>query len=197
MKPYLVACLLPLLLAGCISSDVETEYPIAAQKADLRDYDSDGVINERDTCTTTPNGSKISNDGCESFYQTDEQKLLKVLFDNDSTDIPSIFATQITEMVTFLEEYPDTEIELQGFASKPGNHEHNMWLSQERAKSVQKMMVSKGVDIERLTIVGFGDSKAVHDGQADQALDRKVVATVVGFKGDVVKEWHIFTTRAK
>jgi outer membrane protein OmpA-like peptidoglycan-associated protein len=197
MKSYLVVCLIPLLLVGCISSDVDTEYPFAEQRADLRDEDNDGVINERDTCTTTPSGATISNDGCESFYQIDEKKLLKVLFENDSTDVPAIFVSQINEMVTFLAEYPETEIELQGFASKPGNHEHNLWLSQERAKAVQKMMIAKGVDAKRLTIVGFGDSQAVHDGEVDQALDRKVVATVIGFKGDVVKEWHIFTTREK
>ena len=119
------------------------------------------------------------------------------MFENDSTDVPAIFVSQINEMVTFLAEYPETEIELQGFASKPGNHEHNMWLSQERAKAVQKMMIAKGVDAKRLTIMGFGDSQAEHDGEVDQALDRKVVATVIGFKGDVVKEWHIFTTREK
>lgn len=173
--------------------------PVSLQAADLADQDRDGVINARDLCKNTPTGASIDNDGCETYYEATEKKQLKVLFANNATEISPLFITQVRTMAEFLTAYPDTSIELQGFASKTGNPEHNLALSKQRATNVRKALISYGVSHTRIKTVGFGDTVTAVKGDTDttHALNRRVVATVVGFHGEVAKEWTIFTTIAK
>ncbi|MCW8344466.1 OmpA family protein [Vibrio sp. ZSDZ65] len=169
--------------------------PLADQKADLIDDDSDGVINARDLCVVTPNGSVIDNDGCEKHIDTTQSMAIRVLFDNNSTTIKSVFQNQIRQMADFLKAYPDTTIEIQGYASIVGNPEKNLVLSQNRADAVRQAIINNGISPNRLTIVGFGDTKPEELGSNEfsHAMNRKVVASVVGYKGEVEKQWTIFT----
>ncbi len=188
--------------ANSKAHDDQYEYlttPVSNQLADLADQDNDGVINARDLCENTPKAASIDNDGCETYYEATEKKQLKVLFANNSTEISPLFITQVRTMAEFLTAYPDTSIELQGFASKTGNAEHNLTLSKQRATNVRKALISYGVSHTRIKTIGFGDTVTAVKGDSDttHALNRRVVATVVGFHGEVEKEWTIFTTIAK
>ena len=194
-------------LATCFSSfvysaDQAEEYsyieaPLATQVADLQDNDKDGVINARDKCTTTPLGSAVDNYGCEKYIESSQTKQLKILFANDSYEINPVFMSQIRIMAQFLEQYSTASIELQGYASKTGNAEHNLTLSKNRAKAVRSALISYGVAPSRVKIVGFGDAVLVNQDttMVAHALNRRVVASVVGYTGDVEKEWTIFTRR--
>ena len=51
---------------------------------------------------------------------------IRVLFANDSDVINPIFTEQIRELSDFLKEYPNTSIEIQGYASRTGTAEHNL-----------------------------------------------------------------------
>ncbi|MEF1308385.1 OmpA family protein, partial [Vibrio owensii] len=50
-----------------------------------------------------------------------------------------------------------------------------------------------------VTIVGYGDTVLASPGtdETSHELNRRVTATVVGYKGEVKKEWTIFTTLPK
>ncbi|SON48745.1 putative Outer membrane protein, OmpA/MotB [Vibrio tapetis subsp. tapetis] len=198
----IVLCAMLALLTSHHSLAQETTYietPVANQKADLTDDDYDGVINARDLCSGTPRTALVNNEGCEEYYENREQKQLKVLFGNNETEISPIFLTQIRTMAEFLDIYPETKIELQGFASRTGNAAHNLELSKTRAQNVRRALIGYGVSHTRIKTVGFGDSVLAVEGdsKANQAMNRRVTASVVGFKGDVVKEWTIFTVRKK
>ncbi|HGE6067859.1 TPA: OmpA family protein [Vibrio cholerae] len=170
--------------------------PLANQIADLQDDDRDGVINARDLCPDTPKGSEIDNDGCGTFVKASQMQQLHILFANNSSSIEPAFLTQIRQMAEFLQTYPSTSIELQGYASKVGSAEHNLALSKQRSESVRDQLLRYGVAPERVNIVGYGDSVLEVEGTDDvsHARNRRVTATVVGYKGEVVKEWTIFTT---
>ncbi|USD66501.1 OmpA family protein [Vibrio sp. SCSIO 43136] len=191
-----------LVLASNTALAEEPEYipvPVAVQTNDLTDDDYDGVINARDTCPNTPRQAEVTNDGCEEYFEATEKRQLKVLFANNSTDVPPAFMSQIRTMAEFLDKYPEASIELQGYASKTGSAEKNLELSKGRAENVRRALISYGVSHTRIKTVGFGDNIDVAGNytEVNQALDRKVVATVVGHQGDVVEEWSIFTTREK
>ncbi|WP_333005083.1 OmpA family protein [Vibrio coralliilyticus] len=175
------------------------ETPLANQLSDLYDDDKDGVINARDLCPDTPLGANIDNDGCGTYVKSEEEMDLHILFENDSSDIQPVFLTQIREMADFLEVYPSTSIELQGYASKVGNRTHNMELSKERAQEVESALINNGVSHTRIKIVGFGDTNLddLGDDEITHAKNRKVVATVVGHKGNFKKEWTIFTKKSR
>lgn len=199
MKKLVLASALGLMLIGC-ANDTE-EYiatPLPDQEADLRDFDSDGVINARDRCPNTPKGAEVSNDGCEEYVEVAEQQTLKILFQNDSTVVNPVFGSQIKGMAEFLKQYPETSVELQGFASAPGANEYNKELSRNRAIVVQDQLVFYGVEPNRIKIIGFGEESSNQgDDPTEEALDRRVEATVVGFKGDFIREWTIFTSLPK
>ncbi|MBL4288511.1 OmpA family protein [Vibrio fluvialis] len=173
--------------------------PVANQVDDLLDDDNDGVINARDKCPDTPSASKIDNDGCGESIKSSHLQQLHILFANDSSDIPPVFLNQIRQMADFLRLYPETSIELQGYASKVGKPEYNLALSKQRSEAVRLQLVRFGVMPKRIRIVGFGDTVLAVEGedQVSHARNRRVTASVVGFKGEVVKEWTVFTTLPK
>lgn len=171
------------------------ETPKPNQVDDLLDEDKDGVINARDLCPQTPAKADIDNDGCGTYIKTEEEMNLHILFQNDSSVIQPMFLAQIREMSDFLEAYPSTSIELQGYASKVGKAEYNQKLSERRAEAVQAALLDNGVASSRVRIVGFGDTRLdeLGDDEVSHAMNRKVVATVIGHKGNVKEEWSIFT----
>ncbi|KGY12601.1 membrane protein [Vibrio tubiashii] len=176
---------------------ISTPEPI--QVDDLIDDDNDGVINARDLCPQTPLNAEIDNEGCGTFIKTEEELSLHILFANDSDEVQPVFLTQIREMAEFLKTYPSTSIELQGFASKVGNEAYNLALSERRASSVKEALLSNGIESKRVQVVGFGDSNLseLGDDPVSHAKNRKVVATVIGHKGNVKEEWSIFTKIGK
>ncbi|EPR4992747.1 OmpA family protein [Vibrio navarrensis] len=202
MKSYtLPFALAAVLVSASILAD-EYDYrptPIADQIDDLQDQDRDGVINARDLCPDTPSTAEVDNDGCGTYIKTSQQMQIRVLFANNSDVINPVFRSQIKELAEFLKLYPSTSIELQGFASRTGNAKLNLELSQRRADNVKEMLVSYGISSNRVRIVGFGDSKLVNEGEDEvsHALNRRVVASVVGHKGDIKEEWTIFTRLPK
>ncbi|MBC7006453.1 OmpA family protein [Photobacterium sp. BZF1] len=187
--------LLTLTLLGC--SVTVDEPPTAEQSRDLRDFDRDGVINARDKCEGTPYRAVVDNDGCPTTVEQEEENDVRVLFANDSDVIPDTFKTEIKRMADFLEQYPETFIELKGYASPVGNAQHNVDLSQRRAKNVRQELINFGVDPNRIKTVGFGDSDPVVavSEEATMTLSRRVIARVMGSQGKVVEEWTIFTIR--
>jgi len=173
--------------------------PPINQVADIEDDDNDGVINARDICPDTPEKSEIDNDGCGTFVKTSKLQNLHILFSNDSSIIPPVFITQIRQMAEFLKTYPSASIEIRGYASKVGDAERNLALSKQRSETVQNQLLRYGIAPDRIRIIGFGDTELASHGdtQVAHALNRRVTATVVGYKGEVVKEWSIFTTLPK
>ena len=192
--------MITLFLTACVSGDKDyIETPKSDQIANLKDADYDGVINARDICPGTPRGAEIDNDGCAEYVEHSDKKELKILFANDSSEISPIFKSEIRTMAEFLIEYKEASIQLQGFASQQGNAEYNIRLSELRASSVRVALIEYGVEPNRIETVGFGDTllTAKGDSAVSHALNRRVVATVVGFRGDVVNEWNIFTRKKK
>lgn len=186
------------LIATPVLAEDEYDYietPTPNQIDDLLDEDKDGVINARDLCPQTPTKAEIDNDGCGTYIKTEEELKLHILFSNDSSEIQPAFLAQIREMASFLESYPSTSIELQGYASKVGSADYNLALSERRAKAVEASLLENGVASDRVRIVGFGDTQleAYGDDEVSHARNRKVVANVVGHKGNVKEEWTIFT----
>jgi outer membrane protein OmpA-like peptidoglycan-associated protein len=59
-------------------------------------------------------------------------------------------------------------IEIQGFTDSTGSEQYNIGLSQRRAQSVERYLVSKGVPLYRISIVGLGEENPVADNKTSQ-----------------------------
>ncbi len=62
-------------------------------------------------------------------------------------------------LATFLNSYPDIEIELSSHTDSRGGTRYNKQLSQKRAESAVKYLISRGVDATRLQPTGYGESQ--------------------------------------
>ncbi|MGF1687817.1 OmpA family protein [Photobacterium japonica] len=184
-------------LAGC-SLEADPP-PVAEQSRDLLDDDGDGVINARDRCPDTPHAAIVDNNGCPTIVEHTDTTELHILFANDSTVIPTDFLPQIEKMAAFLAAYPDTHIELKGYASQVGAHDYNFTLSQRRAEVVRQHLTTLGVTPARIRTVGFGDTQPVSAASEEEAhtLSRRVTARVRGERGSVLNEWTIFSLRTE
>jgi outer membrane protein OmpA-like peptidoglycan-associated protein len=63
-------------------------------------------------------------------------------------------------------------IELQGFTDSTGSEQYNINLSQRRAESVERYLVTKNIPLFRISIVGLGEEKPVADNKTRAGRDQ-------------------------
>jgi len=75
----------------------------------------------------------------------------------------------------------DLIVEISGHTDNTGSEEHNLSLSENRAKAVCDYLIAKGIKKERLLYKGFGSSKAIADNETEEgkALNRRTEFRVV------------------
>ena len=100
----------------------------------------------------------------------------KVLFAYDKSNLSNEAETSLDKLVTVLNNYPDTDIELQGHTDSKGTEEYNQSLSERRANSVSGYLVGQGINNSRLTIKGFGETipKYANDTADGRTQNRRV-----------------------
>lgn len=120
--------------------------------------------------------------------ETDADKMAKALlefgkllvyginFDVNSPVIRPSSYELLDQIVMMMQKYPEWNLEIQGHTDNTGTAAYNLKLSQERAESVKKYLVDKGILAVRLTTVGYGDTMPVADNTMDEgrAKNRRV-----------------------
>ncbi len=138
------------------------------------DSDGDGVIDPNDKCPGTPPGVKVNAEGCPEVGAT-LMSMQGVNFDTDSAKLKAESTTVLDQAVKVLNQQA-VSVRIEGHADSRGSDAYNQSLSEKRAKSVTDYLVSKGVDADRLTSAGYGESKPVvaNDSAAHMAKNRRV-----------------------
>ncbi len=80
-----------------------------------------------------------------------------VLFAFDKSNLTGDAKGSLNKLVTVLNEFPDTNIEVQGHTDSKGRQSYNQSLSVRRAKAVSGYLTSEGVNSSRITTKGFGE----------------------------------------
>jgi OOP family OmpA-OmpF porin len=101
---------------------------------------------------------------------------LAITFDTGKATIKDESMPIIEQMVELMQTSPDLKVEIQGHTDNVGTPEANMKLSQERADAVKKALVERGIAAERMSAVGYGDTKPVADNSTEEgrAQNRRV-----------------------
>ena len=142
------------------------------------DGDGDGIADKDDKCPTVA-GIKANN-GCPEIPKeivTQITKIAsKIFFETGSDKLKSVSKTQLDDLVDILKKYPEAKLAVEGHTDNTGNPEKNVQLSQKRCESVKNYLVSKGIDANRLSATGYGDTKPIADNKtADgRAKNRRV-----------------------
>lgn len=82
-----------------------------------------------------------------------------VLYAFDSAELLESSTTALDSLVDLLGENPNITIELSSHCDYRGRDEYNLNLSQRRAESVVKYLIAHGVAQDRLSPVGYGESR--------------------------------------
>ncbi|MFO7621428.1 MAG: OmpA family protein [Bacteroidales bacterium] len=86
-----------------------------------------------------------------------------VLFAFDRSDLSDDAKTSLDKLVVVLDNYPDTDIEVQGHTDSRGSVSYNQALSERRAVAVSGFLNSKNIKTSRIAIIGFGESFPKYD----------------------------------
>ena len=182
------------LLSAC--SSIVTMDGNTTQLQDLNDMDKDGVIVARERCNDTVMGATIDNYGCGKVKPIHERSELKILFANDSFYIDPMYYDQVEVIAIFMNEFPNTNVTIEGHCSKTGSYDHNLALSQNRADAVTSLLSEQySIASDRLTAIGYSYDRPVDESGTDmaQTRNRRVIAEVTGEDTTPDMKWHIYT----
>ncbi|WP_372958201.1 OmpA family protein [Marinobacter sp.] len=84
-----------------------------------------------------------------------------VLFATGSAEIQGGTNQNLEKLVDFLKQYPDRQVLIEGHTDNVGSAAFNQTLSRQRAESVRRFLVDRGIDGRRLQVSGFGFERPV------------------------------------
>jgi peptidoglycan-associated lipoprotein len=118
-----------------------------------------GYLNGKEKETTK--GQEKSRDFMVTIQLTPIDKpieLPNIFYDFDKWDLRPESMVSLDKLVETLNDNPNITIELMSHTDARNTEEYNLVLSQKRAQSAVDYLVSKGIDIVRLTPKGYGKS---------------------------------------
>ncbi len=110
-----------------------------------------------------------------------------VLFTVNEATLSDAAKAILDAQVTWLNQYPDRTITIEGHADEQGTREYNLALGARRAAAVRNYMVSAGLLETRLSIISYGKERplAVCSTEACWSKNRRSVTVVAGGIGNV------------
>lgn len=91
-----------------------------------------------------------------------KMKLNPIHFDFDQSTIRPDAQVELMKIVEILKEHPSLKIDIRSHTDSQGNDNYNMRLSESRANATMKWMISQGIDPERLTGRGYGETQLIN-----------------------------------
>jgi outer membrane protein OmpA-like peptidoglycan-associated protein len=98
------------------------------------------------------------------------------LFEQGSSALAAQGSAKLDDIARVLNEQPDERIIVRGYTSSEGGDELNQALSERRAKAVSNYLIGRGVDPNRITSIGMGESNPVGDNAtaSGRSMNRRV-----------------------
>ncbi|MDL0432950.1 OmpA family protein [Marinobacter sp. TBZ242] len=94
-----------------------------------------------------------------------------VLFATGSAQIQGGTNQNLEKLVTFLDQYPDRQVLIEGHTDNVGSAMFNETLSRQRAESVRRFLTDRRINSDRLTVSGFGFDRPIASN--DSAMGRQ------------------------
>ena len=145
-----------------------------------------GYLNGKEKETTK--GQEKSRDFMVSILLTPIDKpieLPNIFYDFGKWDLRPESMVSLDKLVETLNDNPNVTIELMSHTDSRDTEEYNLSLSQKRAQSVVDYLIGKGIESERLSAKGYGES-------SPKVVDSETAAQNIFLKsGDVLTEQYI------
>lgn len=121
----------------------------------IGDDDGDGVLNNVDECPNTPKGVPVDEKGCAKTIS------LHVKFNFDKATILPQYKSEINQVADFMNKYLVYKVALEGYTDSVGPEAYNLKLSDRRSNAVADELVKLGVDRNRISTAGYGETNPV------------------------------------
>ena len=107
--------------------------------------------------------------------------LKNIFYESGSFGLRETSQAELGKLIEFLSENADLGIEIQGHTDDVGGLEANQVLSENRAKSVYQYLVANGVEHDRMSFVGYGETQPIrpNTNEADRAKNRRTVFKII------------------
>ena len=134
------------------------------------DSDGDGINDIEDKCPTKY--GPASNFGCPEL-QKEVRNLFKkamtgIQFESGKDIIKKSSYPILDQIVAVMELNNEYHLTINGHTDNAGDDEKNMQLSIDRAAAVGKYITNKGIDSNRITTQGFGETKPIADNKTSK-----------------------------
>ncbi|MCP4343446.1 MAG: AAA family ATPase [Desulfobulbaceae bacterium] len=99
----------------------------------------------------------------------------------NSLKLTNVAQRELNSFVKKLKLYPRATVYVKGFVSAKSNSPENIKLSEDRALIVQKLMLAKGIEVERMEVVGMGNQEPIasNDTSEGRRKNRRVEVIVI------------------
>jgi len=123
----------------------------------------EGYYNATATVTTPAFRGKLQDTTTVEIFMEEivinkSVRLENIYYDFDKSFIRPDAAIELDKLVRFLNDNPKVKIELSSHCDARGSHAYNDRLSQRRAQSAVDYIISKGIDTDRMTARGYGET---------------------------------------
>lgn len=149
---------------------VESTPPPANPTPMPADTDRDGVADATDLCPGSPAGTRVGPQGCSCDLT------VRLAFGFDSAELTADDRRVLDRAAADLRRLPFTGV-VEGHSDSVGGDAYNRALSERRARAVRDYLASRGIDAQRMNVVGYGETRPAADNAtpAGRAENRRVV----------------------
>ncbi|ASB49378.1 OmpA family protein [Alkalitalea saponilacus] len=98
--------------------------------------------------------------------------LENILFEVDSYNLLAESIPDLLELVSFMQQHPNRNIEVAGHTDDSGSDEYNKQLSVKRAKAVVQKLIELEIDAARLSWKGYGSTIPVSDNISEEGRSK-------------------------
>lgn len=154
----------------------------AANCVKVADADGDGIADDSDECPHE--AGPAANGGCPELAE-EEVNILKaalagVKFKTDSDELIGDSESKLDAVVALLKKHPDFKLKISGYSDNTGQADYNLELSDKRAHSAEKYIISKGIAADRISAKGYGEANPIADNDTAEgrAKNRRVEFTL-------------------
>jgi OmpA-OmpF porin, OOP family len=147
------------------------------------DTDGDGLDDSIDKCPNTP--GTVAMNGCPEIDVEDKKTLdiamRAVQFETGKAVLKSESFTILNQIASILSKYPDYNLIITGHTDNQGDDTANQVLSEKRAKACYEYLFTEGIDLDRMSFIGAGESKPVSSNETPngRSLNRRVEFSII------------------
>ena len=147
------------------------------------DSDGDGIADAFDKCPDVPGIE--ANHGCPEIDQETQEVLAIALqgiqFETAKDVLKEESYAPLDRVVYIMNKHPEYDLAIEGHTDSQGDDAMNLDLSKRRAKRAMDYLISKGIDKDRLSSEGFGETRPVADNNTPEgrAQNRRVEFRIV------------------